>query len=52
MNGIKLAVTKVESLLSPEDHIYYGILKREFKKSKYTLAEWQALIQDLKARPA
>lgn len=49
MDGIKLAVTKLEPILKgTDDYIFYGILKREHKIAKNTLSEWKAIIEQLK----
>lgn len=53
MDGIKLAVTKIEKFLAnTDDHVWYGILKRRFRTTKATLSEWKAIIEDLKKEKA
>ena len=53
MDGIKISVTKFEDMVRhTSEHVWCGILKREFKTKKNTLSEWRALIEQIKARPA
>ena len=50
---IKISVTKFEDQISHTDnHIWFGILKREFWNKKHTIKEWFDVIESLKARPA
>ena len=53
MDGvIKLAPEKFEPyILGTADHIWFGILKREFKTKKHTVKEWWDVIETLKSRP-
>lgn len=53
MDGIKLSITKFEQMVKhTTDHIWCGILKREYGNKKNTYSEWMAVIEEIKARPA
>ena len=53
MDGFKMSVTAFETYLkNTVDHIWYGILKREFSTQKHTPNEWKQIVESLKHRPA
>jgi hypothetical protein len=48
---LKIPVTKFEQhVVNTPDHIYYGILKREFGTRKLSVGEWKALTNLVKER--
>jgi hypothetical protein len=53
MDGIIISITAFEKyIINTSDHVWYGILRREFKNKKYTLSGWKEVLNELKARPA
>jgi hypothetical protein len=53
MSEIKIAVSALDKILKDSnEHIWYGILKRERWDQKHTLEEWKEIINQLKSRPA
>lgn len=53
MEDIKLSVSKFESKIRyTPNHVYFGILKRDYWDHKHTIEEWFAIIEHLKKQPA
>lgn len=53
MDGVVISVSAFEKhLANTKDHVYFGILKREFKNKKNTVSGWKEVINSLKSRPA
>ena len=52
MNDIVISVTAFEKYIAnTKDHVWYGILCREFKNKKHTVSGWKQVLSDLKSRP-
>jgi hypothetical protein len=52
MDGIVISVTAFEKyIVNTRDHIWYGILRREFKNKKNTVLGWKQVLESLKSRP-
>ena len=50
---IKISASKFEGHINHTDnHIWFGIIKREFWNKKFTLKEWYDVIESIKSRPA
>jgi len=50
---IQISITKFETHINhTPNHVWYGILKREFWNKKYTLKGWFDVIETIKSRPA